>query len=98
LLRFLTSGGHFLIRVRIFCEANEPSSQWIIGIISLGFKGRGHETELLPSPISEVKTAWSYTSAPPYICNNMVLDKAQGCFDSKFVMFVLSVEIIHVFF
>jgi hypothetical protein len=46
---------------------NEPPSQWEIGVISLESKQLGHETEILPSPISDVKAAWSYTSAFPYL-------------------------------
>jgi hypothetical protein len=41
--------------------------QWILGVLSLGVKRPGRETDHSPPCSAEVKNAWSYTPTPQYI-------------------------------
>jgi hypothetical protein len=41
--------------------------QWVAVALSPGVKRPGREADHSPSPIAEVKNAWSYTSIPPYV-------------------------------
>jgi hypothetical protein len=51
----------------------QPPIQWVPGALSLGVKRLGHEADHSSPSSSEVKNAWSYTSAPPISHQGVVL-------------------------
>jgi hypothetical protein len=51
----------------------QPPIQWVPGTLSLGVKQLGCEADHSLPPSSEVKNAWSYTSATPIRLQGVVL-------------------------
>jgi hypothetical protein len=45
----------------------QPPIQWVSEALTSGVKQLGREVDHSPPYTAEVKTAWSYTSTPPYI-------------------------------
>jgi hypothetical protein len=51
------------------CLWSSPASYAMgMGVLSLGVKQLGQETDHSPPSTSEVKNAWSYTSTSLYVC------------------------------
>jgi hypothetical protein len=59
-------------------EPTQPPIQRVPGVLSLGVKRPGRETDHSPTSSAEVKNAWSYTSTPQYAFMAWCSVKAQG--------------------
>jgi hypothetical protein len=46
--------------------STQPPIQWVPGVLSLGVKRPGRESDHSPPANAEVKKMWIYTSNPPY--------------------------------
>jgi hypothetical protein len=57
----------FTIVSRTALEPTRPSIQYVSGVLSLGLKRPGRETDHSAPSSTEVKNAWSYTSTPQYV-------------------------------
>jgi hypothetical protein len=89
LISLSTQSGNFWIHPRICSDRTElnvvpsvsfnklyfvqPPIQWVPGALSLGVERPGLEADHSPPTNSEVKNAWSYTSAPPVRLYSVVL-------------------------
>jgi hypothetical protein len=51
----------------------QPPIQWVPGVLSLGVKRPGRETDHLPPSSAEIKNVWSFTSTPPICLHGMGL-------------------------
>jgi hypothetical protein len=57
---------HFSILSSPALGPTQPLIQWVLGALSLGVKGPGHEADRSPTS-AKVKKMWVYTSTPPYV-------------------------------
>jgi hypothetical protein len=51
----------------------QPPIQWVSGVLSLGVKGPGRESDHSPLSSAEVKNAWRYTPTPSIRLHGVVL-------------------------
>jgi hypothetical protein len=68
-VRFLAGLGIFLFTTasRMALRSTQPPIQWVPGALSMGVKWPGGEADHSPPSSAEVKSAWNYTSTPPYV-------------------------------
>jgi len=57
----------FTTESRTALGSTQPLIQWVTGPLSPGVKRPGREADHSPPSSAEVKSAWMYTSTPPYV-------------------------------
>jgi len=69
---------HFTIASRQALGPNQPTNQWVPVVLSLRVKRPGRPADNSPPSSAKVKSAWSYSSTPPYAFTAWRSVKAQG--------------------
>jgi hypothetical protein len=57
----------FVTASRPALRSTKRPIRWVFGAVSPGVKWSGREYDHLPLSSADVKSAWSYTSTPPYV-------------------------------